>query len=358
MAGIGESSSTSMDWAEEKPVVVRVKRKYFQSRLDAFWLEIKERPSKRPLLDFQNLSIGGESTSEKVEALKKRKVFVHHVETVSSSETTIERLRSFVPSSADATEGVSKSEEWKETLKKDSILAQNARFEQVRKIHDISKEASHDKEVKEICRFYDVVRVDVEERSSVIQEKVISMEDQKMLSSYLPLLREFIPSAVDDIESDIHDYLTKKEEYVYDYYTVTDDMDLGDEESLSPFPLVKVEEEDFYDGPDDESDYESEDSNAEAHPRNEYPDESSEEEEEEDDDDEEEDKDEDEEKSGEGSNVSEDEDDASSKPSELQELMHESSEGDYYSEDCTFDYEEDDTNCSLDDFGGGDDENW
>ncbi|XP_065854446.1 RNA-directed DNA methylation 4 isoform X2 [Euphorbia lathyris] len=346
MASVGESSSTSMEWTAEKPVVVRVKRKSFQSRLDAFWLEINERPSKRPLLDFQKLSIDGESTNEKVEDLKKRKVFVHHVETISSSEATIERLRSFVPGSADAIEGVSKIEEWKETVKKDCILAQNARFEQIRRIHGVSKEASHDKEVKEICRFYDVVRVDVEERSSVIQEKVISLEDQRMLSRYLPMLREFIPSAVDDIESDIHDYLSKTDEYVYDYYTVTDDMDLADEESLSPFPLVKVEEEDFYDGPDDESDYESEDSNAEAHPRNEYPDETSEEEEEEPEEDE---------KSGEVSNVSEEDeaDEASSESSESNDLRHEFCEDEVFYEDCTYDCE-DDINASYDD---DDDEN-
>ncbi|KAJ0539321.1 hypothetical protein HanHA300_Chr08g0284991 [Helianthus annuus] len=52
------SSSTAL-LKDDKPklVVVRVKRKSYQSPLEAFWLEINERPVKRPLLDFAKLSI-------------------------------------------------------------------------------------------------------------------------------------------------------------------------------------------------------------------------------------------------------------------------------------------------------------
>ncbi|KAL6292886.1 hypothetical protein ACE6H2_001028 [Prunus campanulata] len=58
-----------------------------------------------------------------------------------------------------------------------------------------TKETSH-KKLHEMCHFYDVIRVDVEERSNELrQEDEISLEDQRMLNSYLPLLREFIPSA-------------------------------------------------------------------------------------------------------------------------------------------------------------------
>ncbi|KAF9623616.1 hypothetical protein IFM89_003543 [Coptis chinensis] len=58
MVDTGDSSSSAN---EVKSVVVRVKRKDFQSPLEAFWLEINERPLKRPLLDFGKLSLNGSS---------------------------------------------------------------------------------------------------------------------------------------------------------------------------------------------------------------------------------------------------------------------------------------------------------
>lgn len=36
------------------------------------------------------------------------------------------------------------------------------------------------------------------------------MEDQRLMSSFLPLLREFIPSAAEEIETDIHDFVSKQ----------------------------------------------------------------------------------------------------------------------------------------------------
>uniref|UniRef100_A0A2N9FKK8 Uncharacterized protein n=1 Tax=Fagus sylvatica TaxID=28930 RepID=A0A2N9FKK8_FAGSY len=63
----------------------------------------------------------------------------------------------------------------------------------------------YNKEIGEMCRFYDVVRVDVEERSKEEQlQEDMSSEDQMLLSKFLPLLREFIPSAASEIESDLH----------------------------------------------------------------------------------------------------------------------------------------------------------
>ena len=38
----------------------------------------------------------------------------------------------------------------------------------------------------------------------------ISLADQKLLSSYLPLLREFIPTAAAEIESDMRAYMFEK----------------------------------------------------------------------------------------------------------------------------------------------------
>lgn len=70
------------------------------------------------------------------------------------------------------------------------------------------------------------------------------------------------------------------DEYVYDLYAVKDDMNITDEDALNPFPLVQVDEDDeFYAGPP-ESEFESDDSNAEDNPLNDYPDEETSEDEE------------------------------------------------------------------------------
>nr|XP_023888337.1 RNA-directed DNA methylation 4 isoform X3 [Quercus suber] len=294
MATLGESSSAPSKSTEDRPVIVRVKRKTFQSPLDAFWLEINERPLKRPLLDFENLSIS--DSAEKGE-FKTKKVLVQHVETLSISEKTIDIVQSFVESSfADVSKGERKGEERRLTFKKGNqkqdqllskarqeqeVLAKNARFEQIWRSRKGNQEAMHNKELDEMCLFYDVVRVDVEERSEEVkQQEDLSLEDHMLLSSYLPLLREMIPSAASEIESDLHASMSKQDDYVYDFYAVRDDMDIVHEEASYPFPIVQVDEEDYYDGPD-ESEYETDDSNAENNPLNDYPDEISEEEEEE-----------------------------------------------------------------------------
>ncbi|XVF20400.1 hypothetical protein REPUB_Repub11eG0195200 [Reevesia pubescens] len=318
MARNGESSSATLQsTAADKPVVVRVKRKASQSCLDAFWLEINERPLKRPFSDFQKLSI---SESSQKEELKSKKVLVQHVDTVLSSEATVDIVQSFMPNSADATNGNAKSQEGRRpykmnnrqehlsrSIQKQEAVAKNARFEQIWRSRKGKKEA-----VDEMCHFYDVVRVDVEESSNSMQvDEEISLADQKLLSSYLPLLREFIPTAAAEIESDMRAYMFEKDEYVYDYYTVKDDIDVEDTAS-NPFPLVQVDDEDFYDVPY-ESEYDSEDSNAEDNPRNDYPDEISEEEEEDDEDeDEDEDKNENEEVGSKTSDQSEEESNQSS----------------------------------------------
>ncbi|BAT84647.1 hypothetical protein LR48_Vigan03g160800 [Vigna angularis] len=293
---MAESSSAAP--ALLKPVVVRVKRKPSQSPLDAFWLEINERPLKRSLLDLGNLTISG--SAQKVE-FHNKKVFVQHVETISSSEVTFDIVQSFVdPGSSCASILKSKFEERKNFFKRNNkqdqllvkakqekeSLAKDARFEQIWKRRKGNKGtgSTHDKELQEICNFYDIVRVDNEEKKKEVQQQEISLEDQRLLSSYLPLLREFIPNAAEEVEADLIAHLSghsKGENYVYDLYTVTDEMDINPEDTLASYPLVQVEEEeDYYDGPDD-SDYESDDSNAENNPLNDYPDEISEEDEEE-----------------------------------------------------------------------------
>ncbi|KAJ6291284.1 hypothetical protein OIU76_023361 [Salix suchowensis] len=285
MATIGETSMNTPP-PESRPVFVRVKRKAHQSRLDAFWLEVNERPTKKAMLDLEKLSICNNSVDVQVEELKAKKVLVKHVETVASMDTTLEIVQSFMSNSAHVVEEQNRTIKNKKeqilsrSRQNQEVLASNARFEQIWRSRRGDRGASEDKALHDMCSFYDVVRVE-----ESFNEGCICLEDQKILSSYLPLLREFLPSAAAELESDIHAYLSNQgsafnaipleDDYVYDYYTVKDDMDKDDIETASPFPLVKVEEEDFYDGRDDESEYDTDDSNAEDHPRNDYPDESS-----------------------------------------------------------------------------------
>ncbi|XP_010493680.1 PREDICTED: RNA-directed DNA methylation 4-like isoform X1 [Camelina sativa] len=319
MDAVGEGSSTQKNEVGEKPVIVRVKRKVGQSLLDAFWLEINERPLKRQTLALSQLSISnsGERGSSVSEDVKPKKVLVRHLETVTDYDTTADIIHSFFESDLNDKSGSKvKFDERKISFKKDNrkdqrltkavqlqqIAAENARFEQIWRSRKGNKEGIHDR-----CHFYDILRVDAEERRDTAQE-VTSLEDQKMLASFLPLLRECIPTAAEEIEADIHS--SRTEEYVYDYYAVNDEMDVSEDSCKSQFPLVIVEDEDdFCDGPD-ESDYDSDDSNAEEHPKNDYPDEISEDEEEEKKEDDDDDDDETDEEKSEASDESEDEETA------------------------------------------------
>ncbi|KAL7201388.1 hypothetical protein ACSBR1_033147 [Camellia fascicularis] len=291
------ASSSSVPPKDDKPVIVRVKRKASHSPLEALWLEINERPLKRPLLDFEKLSIS--DSSGKVEALKPKKVFVQHVETISSSEDTINFnfLKLFEvflkqPKSVDGNESKAKNKELRRTFKtenkqdqllvkakqKHEVLSKNARFEQIWRTRKGEKDAMRDDgALHEMCHVYDVVRVDVVDTTIEANEQEdTDFEDHRIMSSYLPLLREFIPSAAAEIESDIHDYVSKqasKDDYVYDLYTVKDDVNTSEEDASNPFPLVQVDDDnEFYNGPIT-SDNESDDSNAEDNPLNDYPDE-------------------------------------------------------------------------------------
>lgn len=290
LSGISSSSSNSKD---EKPVVVRVKRKSTQAPLDALWLEINERPLKRPLLDFGNLSISS-SSADKGE-LKTKKVLVQHVETVRSSEETKSVLQSFMPNYDNAKEFKMKLEERRRMFKQDKKhdqlrlasrqehedLVRSARFEQLWKSRKGDKETGNDP-IHEFCHLYDVVRIDVEEEMSTGRQKHKDslLEDETILCNYMPLLREFLPTAASEIESEINAKSSQQDGYVYDFYTVGDDSNDNNEDSSTVYPLVQVDEDDdYYDGPI-QSEFESDDSNAEDNPRNDYPDEESLEEEE------------------------------------------------------------------------------
>ncbi|XP_042513237.1 RNA-directed DNA methylation 4 isoform X2 [Macadamia integrifolia] len=297
MADAGESSSSpsSSKPMNEKPVVVRLKRKASQSRVDGLWLEITERPVKRPLLDFGKLSI---SDSTGKDELKTKKIFVQHVETVSNSEAAVDILHSFVPETSDTSGFRTKIEERRHTFKQENqkrdrllsrakqnheVLEKNARFEQIWKSRKENKETVLDDSLREICHLYDVVRVETDEEASIEAEERVdtSLEDNTILCNYLPLIREFLPNAAAEIESDIQAYMSEQgastDGYVYDLYTVNDNPDATDVSDA--YPLVQVDDDDFYDG-QSHSEYESDDSNAEDNPLNEYPDEETSEEDE------------------------------------------------------------------------------
>ncbi|KAJ0979240.1 hypothetical protein J5N97_014714 [Dioscorea zingiberensis] len=287
MAELGEASS-SRATLKGKPVVVRVKRKASQEPLDALWLEINERPFKKPLLDLASLSIG-ESAGKALEELKTKKVLVQHVETISASEATKDVLLTFLdnpPHSNSSMEFERRIAErrsmFKQDKKQDRLLlearekhedlARSARFTQIWKSRMDGMEMD-DNSLQEICHFYDVVRVDEQEKPGKLSEpQNVSIEDNAILHSYLPLLREFLPTAAEEIESDVSSF---QENYVYDLYAVDDRANENEEDSFTGYPIVQVDDEDeYYDGPP-QCEYETDDSNAEDNPLNEYPDEES-----------------------------------------------------------------------------------
>ncbi|KAJ0045286.1 hypothetical protein Pint_05120 [Pistacia integerrima] len=176
----GESSSSPPKPTSDKPVIVRVKRKATQSRLDAFWLEINERPLKRPLLDFEKLSISQSSGKVCV------KPWLNNSAIVASMGFLIIWICYFgLSNSADAHHGETKSKERRCSLKKENrldqtlfkarqqqeALAKTARFEQIWRSRNRNKEEMRDEALHEMCQFYDVVRVDVEQKPNEVQKQ-------------------------------------------------------------------------------------------------------------------------------------------------------------------------------------------
>nr|XP_010922679.3 RNA-directed DNA methylation 4 [Elaeis guineensis] len=293
MAELGETSVSSpppSNLMKAKPVVVRVKRKLSQARLDAFWLEINERPLKRALLDLGSLSISDCSTGKVLKESRTKKLLVQHVETIRHSEAIKDVLHSFLqPGSSGSKEFKRKIEERRSAHKQDKQkqdqlrsaaiqkhedLARNARFEQIWKSRRGCTDPDEDS-LRELCHLYDVVQVDVEDRTSrkVQKPEVSDLEDNAILCNYLPLIREYLPTAAAEIESDMRAYASREDNYVYDLYTVDDGLKNNEADKAIDYPLVQVDVDDeYYDGPL-QSEYESDDSNAEDNPRNDYPDE-------------------------------------------------------------------------------------
>ncbi|XP_042373468.1 RNA-directed DNA methylation 4-like [Zingiber officinale] len=269
-----------------KPVIVRVKRKASQAKLDSFWLEINERPHKKPFLGLGNLSISDCGTGKVLNELASKKMLVQRLETVGHSQSVKDVLHSFLHQpSRNIKEFKERSKErrslYKPDKKHDQLrakaikehedLARSARFEQIwnkRESIDAEECSLHEK-----CHLYDVVRVDVEDETHqrVPNPKVAPEVGGTSLDKYLPLLWEFLPQAAEEIE---HDKATTEDNFVYDIYTMGVGVDI-DTGNIDEYPFLQVYvEDDYYDGPS-QSDYESDDSNAENNPWNDYRDEES-----------------------------------------------------------------------------------
>ncbi|XP_037429988.1 RNA-directed DNA methylation 4-like isoform X2 [Triticum dicoccoides] len=295
MASAAEAAgdaSTSAAEVREKPVVVRVKRKPSQARPDAFWLEINERPMKKAMLDFSSLSISQPSSSAQEEP-RVKKLLVQHVETVHHSGAVEDVLHSLLHSDLSTKEIKSKTKERNERMKQDKKqdqlrsaarqrhenLGRNARFAQIWK----SRKGDNnevDETLREICHLYDAVQVDSDGEKHPAEPRMTSVEEGAILCNFLPLLREHLPSAAEEIESDIVSLAQSEDSDVYDIYTVkeVDDTNMEEGASAASYPLLQVDDEDGECYDDDEYPYDTDDSNAEDNPLYDYPEELSEDE--------------------------------------------------------------------------------
>ncbi|CAL4897249.1 unnamed protein product [Urochloa decumbens] len=299
-AAVGEASTLDPA-AKEKPIVVRVKRKPSQTRPDAFWLEINERPAKKALLDFSSLSISEPPFSSSADAKaseeqpRVKKLLVQHVETVHHSEAVEHVLHSLLLADSNAKQIKSKTKEWNDRIKQDKKpdqlrsaarqrhedLGRNARFAQIWKSRKGEKNGA-DESLREICHLYDAVQVDPDEEKHPAEPGITSFEEGDVLCNFLPLIREYLPSAAEEIESDIISLARSEDSEVYDIYTVkeVDDTNMEDTSAAS-YPRLQVDdgEDECY---DNDYPYDTDDSNAEDNPLFDYPEELSEDEDEDD----------------------------------------------------------------------------
>ncbi|KAL5224016.1 hypothetical protein ABZP36_010655 [Zizania latifolia] len=278
--------------AREKPIVVRVKRKLSQTRPDAFWLEINERPVKKAMLDFSSLSVSESSSCPRdSEEPRVKKLLLQHIETVHHSEAVQGVLHSLLHTDSDAKEIKSKTKEWNNRIKQDKKqdqlrsaarqrhedLGRSARFAQLWRSRKGDRNEV-DESLREICHLYDAVQVDSEEEKYPAEPRITSYEEGAILCNFLPLIREHLPSAAEEIESDIVSLAQSEDSDVYDIYTVKEVDDTTMEGTSSvPYPLLQVDDGDdeCY---DDDYPYDTDDSNAEDNPFYDYPEELSEDE--------------------------------------------------------------------------------
>uniref|UniRef100_A0ACD6AL18 Uncharacterized protein n=1 Tax=Avena sativa TaxID=4498 RepID=A0ACD6AL18_AVESA len=275
--------------AREKPVVVRVKRKPSQARPDAFWLEINERPMKKAMLDFSSLSISKPSSSSTAQASEEprvKKLLVQHVDTVHHSGAVEDVLHSLLANSS-AKEIKSKTKEWNERMKQDNkqdqlrsaarqrheYLGRNARFAQIWKSRKGDNNET-DETLGEMFHLYDAVQVGSDGEKHPAEPQITSIEEGAILCNFLPLIREHLPSAAEEIQSDIISLAQSEDSDVYDIYTVKEVDDTNMEDiSAASYPLLQVDDDDGECYNDDEYPYDTDDSNAEDNPLYDYPEE-------------------------------------------------------------------------------------
>ncbi|KAL6653348.1 hypothetical protein ACP70R_008926 [Stipagrostis hirtigluma subsp. patula] len=315
-AAAGEAAASGPA-AKEKPIVVRVKRKPSQARPDAFWLEINERPAKKAMLDFSSLSISEPSSSsaKASEEPRVKTLLVQHIETVHHSEAVEDVLNSLLHADPNAKEIKSKTKEWNDRIHQDKLnktnygqqpdrgmrfwltkicnsqgpvhaeliselcwdMGRNARFAQIWRSRKGQKNDA-DESLREMCHLYDAVQVDPDEEKHPAEPRITSFEEGAVLCNFLPLIREYLPSAAEEIESDIISLAQSEDSEVYDIYTVkeVDDTNMEDATATS-YPRLQVDcdEDECY---DDDDPYDTDDSNAEDNPLFDYPEELSEDE--------------------------------------------------------------------------------
>ncbi|KAI5066463.1 hypothetical protein GOP47_0019087 [Adiantum capillus-veneris] len=264
-----------------KPPMVRIKRKRLQLPIESLWLEVSERPTKRLEAELCSFSLNDSNIQgphEEAESKSSRLLF-HHVDTVNSfgrEETTKVNslLREIHEESSKEKHRIwPKSKHGKlsasTSREKHQKMARKARFEQVwRKRKGVTKQDN----LSELFHLYDIVRVDLE---ADILDKQESEAENRLLQDFLPLFKDYLPSVAAEVESSTMCCMNKEEdEYVYDVYALGDEANGGGDTDTSDYPLIQVvDDEDLMWGASSESQHDSEDSNDENNPLNDYPEE-------------------------------------------------------------------------------------
>ncbi|MCO5611984.1 hypothetical protein L7F22_066244 [Adiantum nelumboides] len=233
-----------------KPLMVRIKRKRLQLPIDSLWLEVSERPTKRLEAEFLSFSLNNsymQGSDAAAESESSRLLF-HHVDTVSffgREETTRREIHD--ESSEE------KHRIWPKLMaqhrklltstsrEKHQEVSRKARFEQVwRSRKGVTKQDT----LSELFHVYDIVRVDLE---ADILHKQEREAENRLLQKFLPLFKEYLPSAATEVESSTAS-CTKKEEddYVYDVYALGDKANGGDMDT-SDYPMY----DEYSEGEDD-----------------------------------------------------------------------------------------------------------
>ncbi|KAL0670831.1 hypothetical protein Bca4012_033535 [Brassica carinata] len=193
-----------------KPVIVRVKRKVGRD-LKTLWqlgLEINERSFKLPLLNLSKLPLSGsvkkgrcscgtwrQSLLMSFTLYLRGNVFFSDVNENSCSKGKFEE-----PKVAFKKEGTALDQRLQKATANSRLV--KSFTVSARPLHRMlglsnwrSGKGNKDKELHERCSFYDVIRVDAEEKPECIfssYSRLTSLEDQKLLASFLPVLRESI----------------------------------------------------------------------------------------------------------------------------------------------------------------------